>query len=202
MLIRDKNLGPNNNFVGKITATATTLTFAAGALTNETVAAPTGRNLSRLRLSSVGYEFASGATSMAYNSTTKMFTLTRATGSLDWTTLGLNPGETIFIGGDDVAYRFADNGNHKAPNGFARIRTISASSIVFDDVTFTKPTADVTFAGTGKTIQIFWGQFLHNGNTKRTFTIERILGRKSSDQTKAMADYVVGAMPNEMTINP
>ncbi len=55
--------------------------------------------------------------------------------ALDFTTLGLIPGEWIFIGGDPAASDFVTAAN----NGFKRIRTIAALRLEFDksDLTMT-----------------------------------------------------------------
>lgn len=111
----------------------------------------------------------------------------------DLTTLGLIAGEWIFIGGDAAASHFTNN------IGFARIKTISATAIVFDDTTFDA----VTEAGAGKTIRVFFGTVIKNESTpdlikRRSYNIERTLG-KDADGTQA--EYLEGAVANEFTLN-
>jgi hypothetical protein len=47
---------------------------------------------------------------------------------LDFTTLGLIPGEWIYVGGDASTNRFANEAN----NGFKRVRSISENELVVD----------------------------------------------------------------------
>src|SRR5690606_30971354 len=49
-------------------------------------------------------------------------------GGTDFTTLGLIPGEWVYVGGDGATSAFDDNG------GFARIGAISAGTLTFDKV--------------------------------------------------------------------
>ena len=111
--------------------------------------------------------------------------------ALNFTTLGLIPGEWIWLGGDTAPMQFAT----AACNGAYRIKTIAANSIVFDR-TPAAPTAD---AGTGKTIQMFFGHVLKNESSSalqklRTYTLERQL-------STTQFEYVEGAAANTMAIN-
>jgi hypothetical protein len=113
--------------------------------------------------------------------------------ALDFTTLPLNLGEWIFIGGDTTTTRFANN------IGFARIASISANAIVFDDTTW----APVTEAGTDKTIRMFFGTVIKNEKVpslikRRSYNIERQLGEGA---TSTQAEYLEGAVSNELTLN-
>ncbi len=72
--------------------------------------------------------------------------------ALDWTTLGLIPGEWIRIGGDLAADAFSNAVN----NGFARIKTIAATILTLDKTQATM----VTEASTTETVQIFFGRVL------------------------------------------
>lgn len=119
--------------------------------------------------------------------------------SLDFTTLGLTPGEWIFIGGDASGLRFTNAEN----NGFKRVRSVAANAIVLD-----KSDSNMsTDAGTGKTIQIFFGTALRNEQAasivKKTFQFERTLGAPDDSlPSQIQSEYVIGAMVNEteMTI--
>lgn len=113
--------------------------------------------------------------------------------SIDLTTLGLIPGEWVFIGGDATLNTFVNN------VGYARIYSISTASIVFDDVSF----APVTEAGTALVIRIFFGTVIKNENTaalikRRSYSVERQLGLGATD---IQAEYLEGAVANEFTLN-
>lgn len=122
-----------------------------------------------------------------------------STAADDFTTFPLIPGQWIWIGGDSAASEFATLAN----NGWARIRSISALRLTFDKTS----SEMVTDAGAGKTIQIFWGKVLQNEATpalqvRRTYTAERTLGNPDMDApTIPQAEYVSGAVPNELTVN-
>lgn len=84
--------------------------------------------------------------------------------ALDFTTLGLTVGQWIKIGGTATANKFATAAN----NGFARIRAIAASALTLDSL----PVGWSTDSGTGKLIDIWFGDFIKNGTTERSYTIE------------------------------
>ena len=109
------------------------------------------------------------------------------------TTLGLIPGEWVYLGGDLAATTFTTN------KGFARISVIAATYIEFDKVSWSGAIAE---AGTGKTICVFFGDVLKNESTpslikRRTLQIERTLG----DSGGVQSEYLVGAVANELTMN-
>jgi len=143
------------------------------------------------KLDTVGYQFASATADIVMNGS--LVRLNRASGAVDWTTLGLIPGEWVYVGGDAAGTQFANN------RGFARISVINAAYIEFDKVSWT-PVAEV---GTGKTIRLFFGSVLKNESDpllikRRTYHVERTLG---ADANGTMSEYLVGAVPNELTLN-
>lgn len=85
--------------------------------------------------------------------------------SLDFTTLGLNVGEWVKIGGDATIDKFAT----ASCNGWARISAIAATALTFDVL----PVGWSTDSGTSQTIQVFTGDFVKNGTTQRAFSFER-----------------------------
>ena len=105
----------------------------------------------------------------------------------DW---GLIPGEWVWIGGDAAGEKFATAAN----NGFYRIKTIAAKSIVFDR----SPNSPVTDTGTGKTIRVFFGHVIKNEQAAdivaRTYQLERKL-------TSNNYEYLLGAMPNVLALD-
>lgn len=142
------------------------------------------------KLQTVGFEFASADINFAVTSGIPSLVATAA----DFTTLpGLIPGIWVFIGGDSATNRFANN------VGYARVKSIAAKALVFDDTTFTP----VTEAGTGKVIRIFVGTVIKNEKTpslikRRSYNIERQLG---DGPTATQAEYLEGAVANEFTLN-
>lgn len=141
-------------------------------------------------LHSVGFQFGAGAVAM--QAPAGAYPRLAATG-VDFTTLGLIPGEWIFIGGDGANFQFANN------QGWARISSITATTMIFDKVDF----AAVAEAGTGKTIRIFWGDLLKNESNpdlikKLTVQWRRTLG---SDEDGVQSEYLIGAQANELTFN-
>jgi len=142
------------------------------------------------KLQTVGFQFASGDINLAVVSGVPSLVATAA----DFTTLpGLIPGLWVFIGGDDAGNRFANN------VGYARIKSIAAKAIAFDDTTFTP----VDESGAGKSLRIFVGTAIRNEKTpslikRRSYNIERQLGE---GPTSTQAEYLEGAVANEFTLN-
>lgn len=141
-------------------------------------------------IAAVGFQFGAGTSAITINGN-----LVRLTDSAtDMTTLGLIPGEWVFVGGDAVGNAFTTN-----LQGWARVRAIVAGYLEFDKVSWT-PSAET---GTGKSIRIFFGTLLRNESNpalikRRTYQVERTLG---DDGAGTMSEYLVGAVPNELTIN-
>lgn len=141
------------------------------------------------RLQVVGFQFPAGDVSLDASASN----LRLSSVATDLTTLGLNEGEWIFIGGDAAANTFALN----AP-GYARIKTIASSYIDFDDTTFT-PVDD---AGATKLIRIFFGKVIKNEVStlikRRSYQLERQLG---NDGDGIQSEILVGSFANELTLN-
>jgi hypothetical protein len=111
--------------------------------------------------------------------------------ALNFTTLGLIPGEWIWIGGDTAITQFAIAAN----NGFYRVKTVAAHAIVFDRW----PSTTVADPGTGKTIQLFFGHVIKNEASPnlqklRTYHLERQL-------TPSSWEYVKGAAPSTLVFD-
>ena len=131
----------SNNGLFAVTAASATAVAVSPALTNE--AAPPAA----AKLETVGYQFASGAVSLAYTGNQAELHGT----NLDQ--LGLIAGEWVYVGGDAATAHF------DSANGFARVKTISATVIVFDKVTWKSITPD---AGAGKSIILYFGTIVRN----------------------------------------
>lgn len=114
--------------------------------------------------------------------------------TLDFTTLGLIPGEWIYVGGDTSITAFDTAAN----NGWKRLKSIAAGALTVDKSDSTM----VTEAGGSKTIRMFFGRVLRNEDTslivQRTYQLERTLGYPDTDNpTFAQAEYLLGALANE-----
>lgn len=152
-LVRFTGFGvANNNGIFKVsTGGTTTSRYAAAGITDE--AAPPAA----ARMKVVGFHGVSGditATATGLGST-----------SLDFTTLQLQVGQWIKIGGTASINQFAT----AALNGYARITAIAATALTLDH----RPTGWTTDAGTGKAIMVWTSDFLKNGTTQSGQTIER-----------------------------
>lgn len=145
----------------------------------------------------VGYQFADGDAQI--DVTGNLPTLRSAGALADFTTLGVVPGQWVYIGGDITAADFTDAAN----NGFKRVRTVTTTGIVFDK-------SDQEMVGdagvVGKTINLLFGDVLRNETgsliKRRTYNIERTLGAPDDAQpSQIQSEVLVGAVPNEVAFN-
>lgn len=174
----------NNGVKSVVSATASTV------VVNETVAdepAPPAT----AKLTVVGFKFPAADVQITVAS--GIPSLVSAATNL--TTLGLNVGEWVFLGGDVANSAFTNN------VGYARIASIAATTIVFDDTTFT-PQAE---SGAGKTIQLYYGVVIRNEKDptlikRRSYQLERTLG-PGTTAGQQQAEYLEGAVANEFTLN-
>ena len=137
-----------------------------------------------------GYQFAAGGVSFALTGSVASLVGTGAVNFLNMR--NLVPGAWVFIGGDAAANRFENNA------GYARIKSVTAQSLVFDDVTFTPSTE----AGTGKTLRLFSGTVIRNEKNPdlikmRSYQLERTLGEGDDGM---QAEYLEGAIANEFSL--
>jgi hypothetical protein len=108
----------------------------------------------------------------------------------DFTTLGLQKGEWFFVGGDTTATQFVESAN----NGFARIKSIAAHTIVVD-----KSSSEwVPESGASLTVRVFIGSLLKNevlpvNIVRSTVQMERTLSTGG-------IEYVTGCVPDMFTI--
>lgn len=174
---------PTNNGPKTVVSSTATTVVVSETLVDE--AAPPAA----AKIEAVGVKLASADCNVTVTSGIVALTLTAG----DFTTMGLIPGQWVFVGGDATSDRFTNN------VGFARIKTIAAKTLTFDDVTWT-PQAEV---GTAKTIRLYSGLVIKNEKTaalikRRSYNIERILGMGA---TGTQCEYLEGAVANEFTLN-
>lgn len=120
-------------------------------------------------------------------------------GGLDFTTLGLLPGEWIFVGGDSASEQFVNGEN----NGWKRVKSITATQLTVDksDVAMTAET------GTALLIRFYFGRVLKNEASqalikRRSYQLERTLGvPDDAEPTEIQSEYIVGAVPNVAQFN-
>lgn len=176
-----------NNGLKLVTSVAAGGVLVSGLVAE--AAPPSGAKIVR-----VGHQFASGDFRIDASGDLPILVTT----AKDLTELGLVDGELIFIGGDTAATEFASATN----NGWCRVRT----TVGTNEVTIDKASgAMVTDAGASKTIQVFFGRTLKNQEgtaiTRTTYQLERELGAPDdSSPSGTQAEYIVGAVPNEMTM--
>ncbi|PWC69100.1 hypothetical protein TSH7_01250 [Azospirillum sp. TSH7] len=173
-LVRNSGFGVsgNNGLFPVTTGGATSLVSTGASFTAET--APPAE----ARVKVVGFQGTSGditATSTGLASTT-----------LDFTTLGISPGMFFKIGGTGAGFRFAT----EALNTWVRATAVSAHAITCDHL----PSGWTTDTGSGKTIRVFFGDWVYNGTSKIAMTFEKgFLGQ-------ATPTYIVqrGMIANQM----
>lgn len=109
----------------------------------------------------------------------------------DFTTFGLAVGMWVKIGGGTSATEFATSAN----NGWARISSISATDLNFDILPASWAAEDVSAgANAGATIQVFFGDYVRNATTEKSFTFEKAyLGNSTFE-------YVYGMVANQMNL--
>lgn len=174
----------NNGLKTVLSATSTTI-VSADPLVDETP--PAGAKVQK-----VGVEFASATVDIDVSGSYPR--LVRASGAQDFNDLGLIPGEWVYIGGDDPDTAFTEAVN----NGFCRVRAVGEDFIEFDKT----PATMVDETGTGLTVRLFFGNIIRNEKQanlikRRTYQLERTLGQ---DDNGTMSEYLVGAVPNEMSL--
>lgn len=167
-----------NNGVFRCTqASATVPRFVGAGLTDETVPPAAAR------VQVCGFRGASAditATATGLGST-----------ALDFTTLGLQAGEWVKVGGDTAGSQFATAAN----NSWARVSSATAptaTAVTFDIL----PVGWGVDAGTGKTIEVYTGDFVKNGTTQRSFTIEA----QQQDIAAPSYEYFTGEQLDQLAL--
>jgi hypothetical protein len=146
-----------NNFVKKVTASAaTTVTVNTTGLVNET-APPAGAKMKVVGLEGGSAEL--NAVTVGGNG------IERASGTIDLAAMGLAPGMWVKVGGSAAGEKFTTTAN----NGWCRVSAVATAKISFDIV----PTGWAAEVGTGKTIRLWFGDYIKNGITRTSLSVER-----------------------------
>ena len=184
----DPKKGPNNLKTALLTAAAADKVTATGKFTAQT------SNLADVRVVAIGFRFASADVKMTVENGKPVLTATAGT----FASLGLRRGEQIIVGGETAATRYATD-----VNGFAKVERVDGKKLYLEEPTFVAA-AD---AGASKTIEIYFGSYLTNGSTKRTFTLEQYLGEGVISHSAAtrtygpMSQLLTGLTPNELSLS-
>lgn len=189
-LVRGKGFtNSGNNVLSEITAVSAGTSITTDANLVEEAAPPTGA-----RVDVVGVAAASADINV--NGASDYGRLTSTT--LDFTTLGLVPGQWVYIGGDAAGTSFVNAAN----NGFKRVKSIAANELVLDK----SNAAMVDETGTGLTIHIYFGDVLRDESgsliKRRTYNVERTLGAPDDAlPAQIQSEVLKGAVPNEFSLN-
>src|SRR5579883_2849505 len=150
-LVRFTGFAGNSGVFNCTTGSATVPALAGSGITDEAIPPGTAR------LKVVGFQGGSGditATSTGLGSTT-----------LDFTTLGLTVGEWLKVGGTAAGTKFATAAN----NDWVRLTAIAAHALTFDNL----PSGWSVDAGAGKTISVWMPDYIKNGTSMQSLSIER-----------------------------
>lgn len=142
----------NGTFVAQATTSSTSLVTLDGRATETPTATA--------RLKQIGFE---GPTT-DINATASGLASTL----IDFTSYGLTPGQWVVVGGTATANKFAT----ATSNGYCRVSTstaITATALPFDVV----QAGFGVDAGTGKNIRVYFGDYITNSTTLKTYTFER-----------------------------
>lgn len=177
------NNAANNGVKSVTTATATALTVVPAPVAETPPATAT--------IVKVGRQYAAGVLDVDAAGTLPAITGT----ALD--TLGLVPGEWIFVGGDATLTHFVNAVN----NGFKQVATITATRIEFKK----SITVMVTESSTAETVQLFIPRTLKNEVgaliKRRTYQLEQTLGAPdNASPTQIQSQYLTGAVANTLEL--
>lgn len=123
--------------------------------------------------------------------------------SLDFTTLGLYVGQSIWVGGDASANSFFQAANR----GYARVTAIAAHQLTLDKTSQSFVTDDGTSTGSGGTprsIDIFIGRFVRNvaGNStdylEQSYQFELYYPNLQTPGPGDMYEYALGNYANQL----
>lgn len=126
---------------------------------------------------------------------------------LDFTTLDLFPGQTIWIGGEAAANQFFSQADSNTNFGYVRVVSIEANKLTLDHQNTVFVADDGTSTGAGGTaraIDLFFGRFLRNVDVddpaylETTFHFEGAYDNLETANATGY-EYAIGNYPNEAT---
>ena len=157
-------------------------------------------------VSRIGIKFASGdAVVLAPASQFPVIKFTAA----DLSLFDLQPGQFIYLGGDDAGSTFTNTAvvgglNVKQNRGYARVDSVDVAN---KEITLDKTQSVFTAeAGVGVSLEMYFGKVVRNEKDpslikRRTYQLERLLGAPDPTKpTEIQSEYVTGSVPNEMKI--
>lgn len=145
------------------------------------------------RLRVVGHRFGTG--DIVASTSGDFLYLTNDQSDIDFTDINIHAGDTVFIGGDAAGNQLTALGT-----GFARVVSVTATVLTLKDFTGTAAADD----GVDTALDLFFPSTAFRDEpdaddiVRRSYQIERTLGE---DDDGDQAEYVVGAIPNEMVVN-
>ncbi len=154
-------------------------------------------------LTTVGFEFAADDLDVVVPALPALPTLVVV--AADFETMGLIPGEWIFVGGDVSGAAGDQFPTNPSNNGFMRINSIVSATVLEIDKSAGTLISEAT-AG-GETIRVFFGRVLKNEadsvlQVRRTYQLERQLGTPDDAiPADIQAEYLEGWVANELTVN-
>lgn len=126
---------------------------------------------------------------------------------LDFTTLGLFAGQTIWIGGEAAANQFFEQADSDTNYGYVRVLTVEANKLTLDRTNSAFVADDGTSTGAGGTaraIDLFFGRFVRNVDVddanyqETTFQFEGAFDNLETGPATGY-EYAIGNYPNEAT---
>lgn len=159
----------NNGVFKCTTGSATAPAFVGSGITDEAVPP------ANAKMKVVGFQGASGDLVISGSTMTST--------SLDFTTLGLVPGQWAKLANFVTA----------ADNDFVRISAIAAHTLTFDRM----PLGWANDAGTSRVISAYFGDVLTNASTKRSNTFER----QYLDHSPVTYEYLTGLVLDKLTLS-
>ena len=106
------------------------------------------------------------------------------------TSLNVQVGEWVFVGGDTAAYRAANSEPF-----YARVSAVTADTLTFDATTRPIPVA----AENVPSLDVFVGTYVNDGDKTISFTHSRYLGKDAD--AKHMRETYGGSIASEMALN-
>jgi hypothetical protein len=169
--------GNNRTFKAAASSTSTSLTMTGGTVD----ASPA----TSARLKQIGFQARSAADVQATTTSGSALTST----STDFTTFGLAVGQWVLLGTNAARLGGTDNYSFAlttANNGWCRVSAITSTRLSFDRT----PAGFAADVATGKTIRVYFGDYVRNGTTVYTFSVEQ----QHPDLTTPAYQYITGGV--------